>query len=783
LLFVFSGATGLIDQLCFSKYLSYVVGSTAHAISAVLAAFMTGLALGAYLGGRISARITRPLAAYGVLELIVAAAVAASPLAFRMLTPLYAALSGLVPDSLAAASAVRWLLAVLFVVVPTTAMGATLPLLSRSLGADTDDAEAQRLRERRLAALYATNTLGGALGALGAAYAIVPALGIAGTLWLSAALSAIVGALAIAFGRGSRLPASPENLPQVEIGSGARSLPADRALLTALAFASGWLVFSCEVLFTHLLALIIGNSAYAFGIILAIFLLCLFFGASRAARVETRFGAAALPLGLAAAGLALALTLPAWDHLPLLFGRSGEVFSSFTAREAVRAAVAFGVLVLPTSLMGLTFPLLLQRVAGSAHVGQLVGRLTAVNTIGAVTGSLATGYLLLPLLGSQGSLVAIALCFAFAAVFVVAKGLREHRSATLVLAGLAALTALVMPRWDLLRLTSGTNVYFDEGPRPDALLFVREDALGGVTTVSVKGGVHTLYTNGKFQGNDGWEMQAQRSFAHYPSLFVPRFDKLLVIGLGTGTTLGTFAAYPWREMHVAEISPAIVEAARLHFSGVNGASVDDPRVRMHLVDGRNHLLVGSERYDLISMELSSVWFAGAANLYSREYYQVARRRLTQGGVLQQWVQLHHIRRQDFATILNTLRLEFPHVALLYGGGQGILIASESPLEATISRARKLGADPEIARTLPDERPLEALLSDVLVVDAGFESFLEDVARQAGVARSELLSTDDNLYLEYATPRGNVLPWSTREELVAELLTHRDERAIWEMATP
>jgi spermidine synthase len=791
-LFVFSGMTGLIDQLCFSKYLSYVVGSTAHAVSAVLAAFMTGLALGAHLGGKASLRIRRPLVAYGVLELVVALSVALSPLAFRALTPLYVALAGAAPGSLALVSGLRWVLAMLLVVLPTMAMGATLPLLSRMLGWSGGDSATKSLRERRLAALYAANTWGGALGAVAAAYWILPALGIAGTLLASATLSALIGALAIAFGRSQALDRDAAASESRALGGSDRPVPSleshplearEIRLLTALAFASGALVFAAEVLFTHLLALIIGNSAYAFGIILAVFLLCLAFGASRTARVQKKLGDGALALGLSLTAFALALTIPLWERLPLLFTSTGQFFTTFAAREAVRAIAAFVMLALPTALMGLTFPLLLQRVARSPEVGAHVGRLTAVNTLGAVSGAMITGYAVLPLLGSQRALAALALAFAAAAVGAQWFGAGAPRKAVPALAAATALIALIMPRWDITRLTSGNNVYFDSTDPPDEVNFLREDAHGGVTTVVRRGSVHTLYTNGKFQGNDGWEMKAQRGFAHYPSLFVRNFDRTLVIGLGTGTTLGTIASYPWKHIDVVEISPAIIEAAGTFFSGPNRGALHDPRLTMHLADGRNHLLVHETRYDLISMELSSVWFAGAANLYSREFYVLARQHLAEGGVLQQWVQLHHIRVRDFATILNTLHREFAHVAMVYGGGQGVLIASEQPLRVSRARIDELGVRPAVLETLPDERPLEGLLDDTLVFGAGLDRFLDDVAREEGVPRAELISNDDNLYLEYATPRGNTLPWSAREALVDQLLRYRDAGAIAALVGP
>jgi spermidine synthase len=782
-LFVVSGATGLVDQLCFSKYLSYVVGATAHAVSAVLSAFMTGLALGAFLGGRYARRVKRPLVAYGVLELVVAVAVALSPGAFQALTPLYAAVARLAPGSLVALSAARWLGALLIVVVPTTAMGATLPLLSRLLP-PAGDAASMVLRERRLGALYASNTAGGALGALAAAYAILPVLGMSATVLASAFGSAAIGALAVFFGR--RAPEAPP-LPPLDVSvSGVhqtKAITGDTFTAYVVAVASGALVFAAEVIFTHLLALLIGNSAYAFGLILAAFLSCLFLGASRAQWVRSRFGEAALPFGLILTGLALVVTLPLWDKLPLLFNNTGQVFTSFAAREATRGLIAFVVLSIPTVFMGLTFPLLLQRVARSDDLGWWVGRLTTVNTLGAVVGSLATGYVLLPALGSEHSLFAVALAFVATGLLTTRFIVGRARLSAYALSAGCAVIWLVSPRWDLARLTAGTNVYFDGWSKPDEVPFVRDDIHGGVTTVTKLHDVYTLYTNGKFQGNTGWEMHAQRFFAHYPSIFVSRFDQALIIGLGTGTTLGTIASYPWKKLDLVEISPAIVEAADRYFRSVNNGAIHDPRLTLHLDDGRNFLLVDQRMYDMISMELSSIWFAGASSLYSQEFYRLVREHLAERGIFQQWVQLHHVRRRDFATVVHTLRSVFPHVALFYGGGQGILVASAEPLQASQARVAELEQHPAVLANTPGQRPLMTLLDDVLVADADLDRFLEDSAREAGQPLNELVSTDSNLYLEYATPRGNVLPWSSREDLVRKIYEFRGPVSISGLRAP
>ncbi|HWO07884.1 MAG TPA: fused MFS/spermidine synthase, partial [Polyangiaceae bacterium] len=730
-----------------------------------------------------------------------------TPAGFAALEPLYVSLAKVAPHSVAWLSAARWSLAMLLVVVPTMAMGATLPVLCAGLEADGDGSSGAR--ENRLGRLYAANTLGGAVGALLAAYWILPTLGLSGTLFASAALSATLGVGAIVasrFGdglaglassdrgdRGATEAESKSRRPLALSGAVSGVVPArsELLLLTGLAWASGALVFTAEVIFTHLLALIIGNSVYAFGLILAIFLCCLFLGAAGVERVRARWGEQALTLSLGATALALSVTVPLWDQLPLLFNNTGEFLSSFEAREATRAFCALFILIVPTTLMGLTFPLLLQRVAKYAAVGALVGRLTAVNTLGAVLGSLGAGYWLLPVLGSEKALLFVALCFAGLGLGT-AVVLGVPRRPVLWVTGLALLAALALPRWNLAKLTAGTNVYFSGAQPADQILMLHEDVQGGVTSVAEANGVRTLYTNGKFQGNTGWEMNAQRYFAHYPTLFTPRFDHALVIGLGTGTTTGTMIAYPWQSLEVVEISQSIVNAARDYFGDVNHHALDDPRVHLVIADGRNHLMLTDRRYDLITIELSSIWFAGASSLYNSEFYDLVAQRLAPGGVLQQWVQLHHVSERDFATILHTIRTHFPHMALYYGGGQGIVVASLEPLRASQARALRFQQDPRVQPTLPEaiepggtivRRELASLVDDALLADEDLDRFLESAARKADLSVDALVSNDDNLYLEYATPRGNVLPWSARDELVRTLQSFRRQELIDALRAP
>src|SRR6185437_9383423 len=222
------------------------------------------------------------------------------------------------------------------------------------------------------------------------------------------------------------------------------------------------------------------------------------------------------------------------------------------------------------------------------------------------------------------------------------------------------------------------------------------------------------------------------------------------------------AAYPWKRIDVAEISPSIIAASRRYYADQARFALDDPRVRLDLNDGRNVLLVSTEPYDLVTMELTSVWFAGAASLYSREFYALAKAHLAPGGVLQQWVQLHHIRRRELAAIVRTLRTAFAHAALFVGGGQGILVASDEPLVASQARLAALEKRPDLAGMLGG-RHLADLLDELLASEGDLDRFVEESETPDAPIP---ISTDDNLYLEYATPKGNVLNYdvSLRETL-------------------
>ena len=711
-LYFASGAVGLLDEVLFFKYLSLAFGATAYASSAVLVAFMGGLALGAALAARFDVRVERPLLAYGILEVAVGLACAVSPWLFGAVTRAYVDMAA-GATSLVVLEVVRGALAGAVVLLPTVAMGATLPLIARVAGS-------------AVTLLYGANTAGGAVGALLATYVVVPALGLSASLRAGACVSVIVGLVAVALARSGAPAGAATSTPPVA------SARPPRALLVASA-ASGLLVFASEVVFVHLLALVDGTSVYVFGLVLAVFLVALSLGASLSRPFVRRMGDAALAASLALSGLALAATIPVWDRLPDVFVAAGPYVSSWTGREIVRGLVAALAIGVPATCLGTTFPIVLASLSARDDRGAQTGRVVAANTVASIGGSLAGGFILLPALGSERALAVIA--FLYAACALVVWRRRATERTVVVLAAATVVLLVVSPRWDLARLASGANVYFAAQPEQARVIWMSEDVHGGVVTVTEGGGRHTLWTNGKYQGDNGPQMSAQRAFADIPAMFLPRFGRAMVVGLGTGATLGALAGYPFARIDLAELSPGIIAAARTFFGSVNGGVLDDPKVFVAQQDGRNMLLVGAERYDLVTIELTSIWFAGAANLYNLEFYEVAARRLTDGGVLSQWIQLHHTTLREIASQMATARAVFPHAAFFVRGDQGVLVTSLRPLMA---HPRSPGD-----------------LDGLVLADDTLDTFIDDVCAQTATPRAALLSTDDDLRLEYATPRNNV----------------------------
>ncbi len=773
LLFIFfiSGASGLIYQVVWTRSLMLVFGSTTQAVSTVLAAFMGGLALGSLLAGRRGDRLTNPLKAYAWLELAIAVTAVGVLGILPALTPIYRAAHDLAGASPAALDLLRFLLAGLALLPPTTLMGATLPILSaHAERMPREGSNGEPVRGSGAGALYAANTIGAVAGTAIAGFALLPALGMTRSALVAAAANLAAAVVARRLSA-RRATAAPATLERTEAHS-PRVGPRFAALLLVFAASgAGALVF--EVVWTRILSLVLGSSTQAFTIMLTTFLTGLALGSAFATKLLPRirkpfFAFAMVELGAGATAL-LGVTL--FPELPYAFiALFRSVGAAPLALDAGRFLIA-GAVMLPTTLiLGAAFPIAAHAaLEDGLLVSRRIGVLYAWNTVGAIVGSTAAGFSLIPALGLQGTLVAGCLILLASGTLLVAIGPGDRAPARLGLAALlvVCLTGLAVgtPPWNRAVMTSGV---FQYAPRYMSQFHSRRQFLdyhrdlrqlfyedGPTTTVAVErrperleGKVNTvLSVNGKVDASSVGDMETQVLLGQLPLLTVAHARSVMVIGMGSGVSAGSALTHPIDRLAIVEIEPAIVRAAEL-FSDINGRPLRDPRTTLRINDARNDLLVSDERYDVIISEPSNPWISGPSKLFTREFFNLARSRLTEGGILCQWVQLYGLDAPTLSSLLRTYADVFPHRAIFKGAGGDLLV---------LGSMEPITFDPETIGARMARREVRADLGRVdvdSVADllARFRAGDEGIDRFAAADGDAPLNTDDNALVEFAAAR-------------------------------
>ena len=717
LLFLASGFSALVYQIVWLRLLALVFGVTVYAASAVLTSFMAGLALGSWLGGRAADRVGNPLRAFAYVELGIGASALAVPLLLEVAQTLYVRVHAAAPDAAAPLTAARVVCSALVLLIPTTLMGASLPLLSRYVATGGGAAAA------RVGALYAANTGGAILGTFFAGFYLIGAIGITATTQLAAAVNAMVGLTALVLSAGTRsaslTPAAPSGRPP--------STDVQRRVLAALVVA-GFAGLALEVVWFRVLVLFIPATTYAFSTMLVVVLLGIAIGAAFG---TAHAGRAADPLRSLArvqigTGVAVLLSMAV---LAATYRRG------WRTSGMVQACI---VSMLPaTVLMGSTFPLALAvwlRGAPDA-VGQRVGILYAANVCGAVAGALAGGFLLLPGAGSRWSLVLLAALYAASGAFLAGVWGRGAALRYAAVAGALLLAAtLMLP--DLL----GAVLARRHG-RHDRIVFRAEGVQTTATVHHQPPGLRVLYLDGLHQANDSEAMvRVHAEIGHLPMLLHPGAGRALVVGLGGGVTAGAVAAHGI-PVDVVELARSVVAAAPF-FSHVNGDLLRQPHVRVRVDDGRNYLLLTPERYDVLTADIIQPIHAGAGNVYSREYFALARNVLRDGGLMLQWI--GHRDTAHYKLIMRTFLHVFPDATLWSGGT--LMIGGTRPLRISPAAI---------------QRQLEVLETRLALARIGIES-ADDVLSRYTAGPEEMrafagagpLLTDDRPSLEFHRSLGD-----------------------------
>ena len=778
--FLISGTSGLVFEVIWSRMLMQVFGSTTFALSALLTAFMAGLALGSELGGRVAKRLRRPLRWYGLMELGIGGFALVVPVVLEALPALYAPLFQHLYDQFYVFSLLRFALVFLVLLVPTTCMGATLPLLSEFV------ARQGHKWESSAGLLYGTNTIGACVGTALSGFFLLPALGLGACNAVFAGVSVALCAVVVATDAvWNRAPASPSGSASTVTSH----LPTQVKWVLVCFAAAGAVSMTYQVLWTRAYVMVLGSSTYSFTVILATFLVGLAGGSAVMAALLGRVRDPLFALAVTQAGVCLAAAT-CFYTLNLTPGLLFEHLRSGTPSPASVWTYGVGlvalVVLVPTLLQGAAFPLAIRVVSDATPAGSsggaIVGRTYAINTVGAIVGAFASGFVLMPLLGLRAAMMlTLGVNFAAAATLgglsLLASPGRARLAVFCALAMACTAAVALAPELDLARLSSGAfRVYWSREvftrksfDRDDPELVFYRDGVAATISVERRGRLLTLKANGKPEASNDADMATQILVGLLPFVLHETTEAAraaraagtytpprtaAMVGFGSGVTAGASLAWPLERLDVVEIEAAMLDASRA-FDPYNHAALDDPRIRVVESDGRNFLEYTDDRYDVIVSEPSNPWIAGVASLFTREHFLRARRKLAPGGIFCQWVQLYEMRPENVARVIKTFRAAFPHSLAFSSQAKGtdlVLIGSESPVVLDAAGMPAAFADASVRSELgrAGVRDSDDLYALLFLGGDEMARFVTD--RETELDREIVINTDDNGILEFEAPK-------------------------------
>jgi len=742
LLFFLSGSSGLIYEIIWSRKLTLIFGSTVYAVSTVLTVFFTGLALGAVLIGRAMDRGRDPVRTYIVLEILLGLFGICSPLIFMGIDQIYYHIQPMVASGLGGLTAVRFVLSFLGLLIPTTLMGATLPVLVK-LVVKSDEGVASDAGR-----LYAVNTLGAALGTVLAAIVLVPLLGVNASLYAAGALNLTIGAVAFLLFRGRQLSASSP--PPIKPLSASHSTTQRKVLL--LFAVVGFVSMVYQVAWIRLLVQVTGTTVYTFGLMLFVFIVGIGLGSQICTWLLPRIKAVILAFALVefiASAYSL-LLVSYFDQLPLVFVYLSASLTGFTGLLLIKILINVLVLLVPTLMFGAAFPLVAAVFAKKAEgsAGD-IGLVYSSNTIGGVVGSFVGGFILLPALGAQITIVtmsALGLVIAASIASMQVKGARQIIVVT-ACGGVFLLGQAMYRPWDKILINSGP--YWRTYSSVESIANLKNNFLyykeGVNVNVAVVGDIkpEIIFINGKPMASTMFtDVANQYLLGHIPMLLHPNPKSAMVIGLGAGMTFGSLVLHG-EPADVIEISPEVVDGARL-FSEFNRSALDQPNANLIFDDGRNYLKTTRKKYDVITEDPLDPFFAGSGYLYDLEHFQNAKKALNPGGVMCQYLPLYQVGVTEARIIAKTFHEAFPYVTAWFSFNDMLLIGSVEPIKIDLPNLRRRISRSEIASDLRDvgiDNEYD-FLSNYL--------FDQDTIREFG--KGLPVNTDDYPIIEYMTPR-------------------------------
>ena len=663
-LFAGSGCAALIYEIVWLQLLQLVIGSTAVSLGVLLGTFMGGMCLGSVALARIVSALRHPLRVYALLELgigIVGIAVLCGmPYVGRLYT---ANVAPGFPGIL-----LRGLVSGVCLLPPTFLMGATLPAIARWI-------ETTPKGVSWLGFFYAGNIAGAVFGCLLAGFYLLRVHDMATATYVAVSINVAVALINL--GLATRAPRLPFVVEPTQ-GSAVRA--SGSWTVYATIGLSGLCALGAEVIWTRLLSLLLGGTAYTFSIILAVFLVGLGIGSgvgSLLARgpVRPRIALGCCQMLLTAAivwtACMLAKSLPYWPIAP---GISTSPWFNF---QLDLGRCIWGILP-ATCLWGASFPLALAAVASRGHdPGRLVGGVYAANTVGAIVGAIGFSMVLIPWIGTQQSqrvlvgLSAVAALLMFVPLFwpiranAMSGGKIKGAAFKVVVTVLASSGLAALLVWSVPGVPWGLVAYGRYWPtwigRTD-ILYMGEGMNASVAISKSSNGARNFHVSGKVEAStEPHDMQLQRMLGHLPALLHPKPRSVLVVGCGAGVTAGCFVLHPGVErIVICEIEPLIPRVVAQYFSFENYNVLKDPRVEVVYDDARHYILTTREKFDIITSDPIHPWVKGSATLYTKEYFELVKRHLNPGGLVTQWVPLYETKENVVKSELATFFEVFPN---------------------------------------------------------------------------------------------------------------------------
>ncbi len=670
------------------------MGNTHYSISTVLTAFMGGLALGSYAGGKLIDKRFNPLTAYAILEAGIGFYCLIIPSLIDFAFPLFKWIYLNWGDSYSQASLARFLICVAILIIPATFMGATLPVLSKFITRD----EAHIGKD--VGTLYSINTFGAVFGAWASAFIFMRLWGVQSTIWMTALFNLGIAVVIFLVFR-PPLKETPTQHSAQE--SDITPLPlSNKEKLILLSFGlSGMVALIYQVAWNRILSLLLGSSVYAFSLILTVFILGLALGTASYSRLLAKFNDLMKVYGISQIiiGIFSLFIIPLFGSIPFVNRWVYENWGlQFEFIQLTNFLTIFALLFIPTFFMGAQFPLVIKLTARKLEtLGRHVGQVYACNTIGAILGSFIAGFILIPGLGLQTTLISGVFLNVLLGTVILLLGANLHFNVKMYVLPAVLLLCIFGAKsigpWDKSVISSGSFMPYRIADLKEAelkknkILFFKEGMHTTVTTeLSVSGNIF-LRVNGKTDASLALDMRTQLLSGYLPMLFHPDPKSALVIGQGSGITLGAVTQFPADKIRLVEISPAVIEGSR-YFDPFNHHALDDKRVTLKLEDGRNHIALSEDRYDVIVSEPSNPWISGVGALFTVDFFKMLKKRLNPGGIACIWVHTN-MSPDSFKSIIRSFSGEFPHVTMWesIAGDDYLLIGSETEYGLSFEKAQ------------------------------------------------------------------------------------------------